>query len=129
MATWPGNPTMSPGRPWSQLTDVPPARWVPELSGPENPAFCITYAVRPEQSKPISLPPPQTYGKPRALNPAARPVATAALGAVIVRPAMAGVTLGLFGMVTSGPLARTAPEPVASVFLPPPVDPNSLVNM
>ena len=44
---------MSPGMPWSHVMRVPPHRWVPELSGAVNPAWAITYSVRPEQSKPI----------------------------------------------------------------------------
>src|SRR6478672_4249604 len=136
---------MSPGSACDQLTDTPAARCEPESPGVWYPAMPSTYAVRPEQSKPISLPqllfapppraqplfgpapdppPPQTYGRPRAEKPAARPAATAAFGAVIFCPASADETNWLLGTVTVVPVARTAA--VADVDVPPPVEPKYL---
>jgi len=57
---------MSPGMPWSHSMGVPPVRWVPELSGAANPAWAITYSVRPEQSKPIWVPQELYWPPPRA---------------------------------------------------------------
>jgi hypothetical protein len=57
---------MSAGMPWSHSMGVPPVRWVPELSGAVNPAWAITYAVRPEQSKPIWVPQELYWPPPRA---------------------------------------------------------------
>src|SRR5664279_236296 len=60
---------------------VPPVRWVPESSGAVNPAWAITYAVRPEQSKPIWVPQELYWPPPRAQplvgpeEPAPRPAA------------------------------------------------------
>ena len=51
---------------WSHSMGVPPVRWVPELSGAVNPAWVITYAVRPEQSKPIWVPQELYWPPPRA---------------------------------------------------------------
>src|SRR5664279_4180389 len=136
---------MSPGTPWSHGMGMPPARWVPELSGAVNPAWAITYAVRPEQSKPISVPQELYWPPPRAqplvgpeplppppsacptcgaANPAARPLATAGVGAVMVFPASAGVTSALLGTLTCGPFAET----VTAVGFPPPVAPKYVWN-
>lgn len=71
-------------------------------------------------------PPPQTYGRPSALKPAASPAATAAFGAVIVWPASAADTYGLFGIVTVLPVESTDDDVV--VDAPPPVDPKYLRN-
>ena len=126
---------------------TPADRCDPELSGIWYPALPSTNAVNPEQSNPIVLPqllysppprpqplfgpapdppPPHTYGNPSAENPAARPAATAAFGAVIVCPPSAADTNWFAGIFTAVPVANTAD--VAVVELPPPVDPKYLRN-
>jgi len=126
---------------------TPADRCDPELSGIRYPAFPSTNAVSPEQSNPIVVPqelnspppraqplfgpapdppPPHTYGNPNDENPAARPAATAAFGAVIVCPPNAAETYWFAGIFTAVPVASTAD--VAVVDVPPPVDPKYLRN-
>lgn len=72
---------MSPGMPWSPGYGGAACSLVPELSGAVNPAWAITYAVRPEQSKPIWVPQELYWPPPRAQplvgpeEPAPRPAA------------------------------------------------------
>jgi len=126
---------------------TPADRCDPELSGIRNPALPNTNAVNPEQSNPIVAPqllyspppraqplfgpapdppPPHTYGNPNAENPAARPAATAAVGAVIICPPNAADTNWLAGIFTAVPVANTAD--VAVVDVPPPVEPKYFRN-
>ena len=148
IATCPGYPTMSPGNARSQDTGIPERRCDDESPGMVKPAWPNTYAVNPEQSNPTSVPqllycpppraqplfgpapdppPPHTYGSPNAANPARRPAATAAEGAMIDRPANPPATNPLAGTCTSTGVVTAAvatpPGPTTIPVLPPPVDP------
>src|SRR4051812_22749037 len=58
---------MSPGiiAPKSSGTASPTRACSREVRGSETPFFAKTYFVKPEQSKPFGVLPPQTYGTPR----------------------------------------------------------------
>src|SRR6478609_9043015 len=141
---------MSPGNARSQATGMPARRWPEESPGMVNPARPSTYAVRPEQSNPISVPqllncppprahplfgpapeppPPHTYGRPSAANPARNPEATAGVGAMIDRPASPLATNAFAGTGTDTGAANpvTAAATLIPVF-PPPVDPKYRLN-
>src|SRR5690348_6930808 len=63
--------TRSPIWSWSRPGCAPLAYWAnsPRLSG--LPSCLARYQTKPEQSKPLGLEPPQTYGEPRNFRPAA----------------------------------------------------------
>src|SRR6476661_7289236 len=56
--------------------------WSREVRGSETPFFAKTYFVKPEQSKPLGVLPPQTYGTPmyRSAVPSTRDAAAVGLG-------------------------------------------------
>src|SRR5664279_6609585 len=107
---------MSPGMPWSHSMGVPPVRWVPELSGAANPAWAITYSVRPEQSKPIWVPAGVVLGA--AVGGAGFAVVTAENRALLLLPSVIfgppGMIVGRFGgcdraaFASAGPACRAA---------------------
>src|SRR3954447_8591882 len=72
------SPGLSSSRPgWAPLLYSPS---MPRLSG--LPTWRATYQMKPEQSKPLGLEPPQTYGAPSSFRPAP------------TRPSLGGAPLG-----------------------------------
>src|SRR3954470_10085228 len=61
----PSKKTRSPGCSWSRDTAEPIAYSAYVECGTETPIWANAYETRPEQSKPLGLPPPQTYLTPR----------------------------------------------------------------
>src|SRR3954451_24212672 len=57
--------TRSPGLASAAVTALPACAWSCETRGRLTPNFLYTYCVRPEQSKPLGLSPPQMYLTPR----------------------------------------------------------------
>src|SRR5689334_13508578 len=94
---------MSPGSiaPKSSGTPPPTRACSRAVRGSETPFFAKTYFVKPEQSKPFGVLPPQTYGTPMYLS------------AVLSTRDAAAVGLGERGMrvVVEPPAARPADLP------------------
>src|SRR4051812_12611546 len=67
MPTWfkPSKNTRSPGCRPARSTRVPIPYCAAAKCGSEIPSCAYTYITSPEQSKPLGVAPPQTYGTPR----------------------------------------------------------------